>query len=77
MRFEVDRAMEPGTHLDIRATLPGAPCIHIHASGHVVCLHDDGECPGPIRMGMVLETFRRQADQMRLSNYLETGLMAA
>ncbi len=77
MRFEVDRTIELGTHLDIQATLPGAQRIDIHASGHVVRLHDDVEDPGPIRMGMVFETFSRQADQMRLSDYLETGLKAA
>jgi hypothetical protein len=77
MRFEVDRPIEPGTRLDIQATLPGAPRIDVHATGHVVRLHDDANDPGPIRMGMVFETFSRQADRLRLSDYLETELKAA
>ena len=77
MRFEMDRSITPGTRVDIRATLPGPQRIDVHASGRIVRLHDDDDEPGPIRMGMVFETFSRQVDRTQLSEYLATGLKAA
>ena len=70
MRFEIDHALEPGTAIEVRAMLPGANHIRFNASGHVVRIHDDEAEPGPVRMGMVFDSFTRESDHTLLTDYL-------
>ena len=69
MRFELDRSVEPGSRVDVQATLPGAKPTRINLSGHVVRFHEPGES-GPVRMGMVFDGAIRSADRRRLADYL-------
>jgi hypothetical protein len=71
MRFELDEALEAGTRVDVKATLPGAARITIHAGGRVVRLHDDESEPGPVRMGMAIDRFDGGLDRRRLAEYLD------
>ena len=78
MRFELDEALEPGTEVDVRAMLPGACHITFTASGRVIRLHDDLDDMGPMRMGLVIDSFKSSSDETRLTTYLATnGLKAA
>lgn len=72
MRFELDHALEPGTPIVVRAMLPGATHTVFEAAGRVIRLHDADEV-GPVRMGMVFETFADANDQTNLDGYLETA----
>ena len=74
MRFELDEALEPGTHVDITATLPGPDHPTITATGRIVRLHGDSDEPGPVRMGMTFERFSHTADRLRLAHYLDRRL---
>ena len=77
MRIELDRAINPGTRLEVRASLPGTSRTTFHVMGHVVRLHDEDEL-GPMRMGLVFDQFTRNTDQLRLNAYLSgAGLEAA
>ena len=78
MRFEIDEQLQAGQEIEVRAMLPGASHITFNASGRVVRLHDDSDEAGPIRVGMVFDTFTRQIDRKRLVSYLSgAGLKAA
>lgn len=70
MRFELDEALEPGTPIEVRAMLPGARHIVFNASGRVVRLHDDVDERGPMRMGMIFDSFSGEEDQSKLVDYL-------
>ena len=74
MRFELDEALPPGSHLDVRVILPGATTTTFHASGRVVRTHDDPDEPGPVRMGMRFESFRLQTYCAHLKSYLTPRL---
>ncbi|MEX0776496.1 MAG: PilZ domain-containing protein [Phycisphaeraceae bacterium] len=71
MRFELDYALEPGTEVEVRAMLPGAMQMTVHASGKVVRLHDDHDERGPMRMGMSFDQFGEHRDRRQLMDYLE------
>lgn len=70
MRFEFDEAIDPGTAIEVRLTLPGRGRKPIRLSGRVVrVVEEDGE-PGPVRMGMTFAAFNSAADAQRLDDYL-------
>lgn len=75
MRFELDEAVEPGTTLEIRATLPYARHGAFVATGQVIRLHDEREDTpaGPYRMAMQFTSFRCEFDEAHLSEYLSTA----
>lgn len=73
MRFELDSALEPGTAVEVRAMLPGAQHTTIEAAGRIIRLHDDADEPGPVRMGMVIESFATAMDRGKLERYLEAA----
>ena len=77
MRFELDEALEPGSHLEVRVMLPGSPPSTFRATGRVIRMHDDPDEPGPVRMGMHFETFRLAADRKHLAGYLSGRLSQA
>ena len=77
MRFELDEAVQPGAPLDVRVMLPGRKTATFHASGRVVRMHDDADEPGPVRMGMRFDEFRRQSDRDHLSSYLALAVSEA
>jgi c-di-GMP-binding flagellar brake protein YcgR len=77
MRFELDAALEAGTHVEVRAMLPGSQQVTIQASGTVVRQHDDADERGPIRMGLKFERFVRHADRTRLIDYIERSALKA
>jgi hypothetical protein len=70
MRLELDAALELGTHVELRAMLPGSQTATVRAQGTVVRFHDDRHEPGPVRMGVVFEKFPHYSDRKRLSEYL-------
>src|SRR5690606_28307438 len=80
MRFELDQALEPGTTLEVRATLPYSRHGAFVATGQVVRIHDDvEESPsGPYRMAMHFTSFRCDVDEAHLADYLSnSGLRLA
>ena len=72
MRFELDRALEPGTRIEVKAMLPGVNHTRFTAQGCVMRLHDD-ESAGPVRMGMSFESFSEEVDVLRLESYLRAS----
>lgn len=77
MRLELDEPIEFGTEVEVRAMLPGREHIVVEASGRIVRFHDEIEEPGPVRMGMMFDTFTRHLDRQRLTHYLDAGLQRA
>ncbi|MEE9405387.1 MAG: PilZ domain-containing protein [Algisphaera sp.] len=78
MRFELDDALEPGTHIEVRGLLPGQTHIQFNATGRIVRYHDEGPEVGPTRMGMIFEQFETRTDESRLADYLgQAGLRLA
>jgi len=74
MRFELDEPVDPGTEVEVRAMLPGAPHTTFTATGNIVRIHEpQDERYGPIRMGMTFSTFAEHTDQRRLDAYLQTA----
>lgn len=71
MRFELDRELEAGTEVEVRAMLPGYPHTTFNASGHVVRRHDDPEEIGPARMGLIFDKFSHSNDRRKLEDYLD------
>ncbi|MEL7089783.1 MAG: PilZ domain-containing protein [Planctomycetota bacterium] len=71
MRFEIDHALEPGTPVEVRGILPGQEHVTFSATGTVVRFHDDSPEPGPTRMGMNFASDHHEADQDRLTDYLD------
>ena len=69
MRFELDKPIEPGTQVEVRAMLPGARHTTVDAAGRIVRLHAEDE-PGPARMCLKFDTFTRPIDQHKLEQYL-------
>lgn len=69
MRFELDNAVQPGTAVCVRATLPGTRHVTIQAQGRIVRIHDDE--PGPSRMAMAFEFFPVATDRQKLERYLD------
>ena len=73
MRFELDAPLEPGTNIEVRAILPGSQQTTINVSGHIVRYHDEPDERGPIRLGMIFDTFTNPADRVRLIDYLHNS----
>ena len=80
LRFELDHAINPGTKIALRITLPGAASLRaaerkpVFATGNVVWLHeDDLEQPGPVRMACVFSSFCQPGDEERLMRRLKSG----
>jgi len=71
MRFELDESLEAGTPVEVRVMLPGSRPAVFRAAGRVVRRHDDADEPGPVRMGMEFDGFRRSTDRNRLDGYLQ------
>lgn len=70
MRFELDRGLEEGCQIEIRAVLPGETQTSFRATGHVVRRHEDPYDPGPVRMGLEFDAFPAEKDHDRLNDYL-------
>lgn len=79
IRFELDRALPPGTPLEMEITLPemhktiglaGAGAVHVFAS--VVWLEDE-EDPAPYKMAATFTRFARPADAALLRDQLMVG----
>lgn len=79
MRFELDKALEPGAEIEVRGMLPAGRHTTFRAAGQVVRIHDDDESGiGPIRMAMTFDTFTHERERDRLLDYLHTsGLRSA
>lgn len=73
LRFEVDGKLALGTSVDVQATLPGPGNATVKLSGRIVRYHDEPEDLGPIRMGMVVDSFSTQSDHRRWLDYLRGG----
>ena len=77
IRFELDRALKPGSTIDFRAMLPGPYHVTVNLSGKVVRLHDDDELPGPSRMGAEIDQANSPVERQKLSEYLDHSLELA
>lgn len=71
MRFELDAAVEPGTAIAVRGTLPGVEHVRFQATGTVVRVHDDDPHISPTRMAMHFDRFESDADERSLARYLD------
>ncbi len=72
IRFELDFPLDPGTEVELRATLPGEHHTTVSCSGHVVRHHDPTDERGPFRMGLNFDHFKRPIDRRRLTQYLSS-----
>lgn len=80
IRFELDRAIEPGTAVTLRIALPawlagggrGSEPAPVEVLANVVWIDDDG-VPGPVRMAAAFTSFSDAADRDRLFGALATG----
>jgi len=73
LRFELDAAVEPGTRVDVRATLPDVNSTTVCFSGRIVRCHDDPDEIGPVRMGMVVDSFQEATDRRYWLSYLQNN----
>lgn len=76
IRFELDRAVEPGTRIAMRIFLPGT-CERdegrsVLVEGNVVWLADADD-PAPVRMAAVFTHFARAGDRDRLLRHFGSG----
>jgi len=83
--FELDRAIEPGTPVYLRLSLPewlrgyadgSDDRASVHVQGTVVWTDDDG-VPGPVRMAAVFTTFETVGDNDLLDRTLTVRRHAA
>jgi len=78
MRFELDRAVLPGTKVAMQITLPSlspmeiGPGRSIMVFANVLWL-EDAEDPAPFRMAAVFTHFARAGDRERLLRQFATG----
>jgi hypothetical protein len=78
VRFEVDRALKPGTRIAMQITLPTAgdedvgPGRSVYVFANVVWIEDEDE-PGPVRTAAVFNHFARVGDKERLLRQFATG----
>jgi hypothetical protein len=80
MRFELDRALQPGTVVVVRITLPGMGREaqdggSVFAFGNIVWLEDEDD-PAPYRMAAVFTRFAQEGDRERLLSHLNSGRFA-
>ncbi len=71
LRFDIDDPLEPGTEVEVRATLPGRRHISFNATGRIVRIHDESGERGPVRMAVFFDKFASDEDESRLEQYLE------
>lgn len=75
VRFELDRAIAPGTPVAIQITLPAGAGIPagqgrgVFVFANVIWNQDEDE-PGPVRMAAAFSRFARAGDRDRLLGYL-------
>lgn len=78
LRFELDRAIEPGTKIALQITLPTwnqediGPGRSIFVFANVVWLEDEDQ-PGPYKMAAVFTHFARAGDRERLLRQFASG----
>jgi hypothetical protein len=78
VRFELDRAVAPGTKIAMQITLPNldsmqpGPGRSVFVFANVVWLEDEDE-PGPVRMAAVFTHFARVGDKDRLIRQFASG----
>jgi hypothetical protein len=78
LRFELDRAIAPGTKIAMQINLPTmnndkGPGRAVFVFANVVWLEDEDE-PGPVKMAAVFTHFVRLGDEQRLMAQLRTGI---
>ncbi len=78
IRFELDRAVPPGTKIVMQITLPNldpmqiGPGRSILVNANVIWIEDEEE-PGPVRTAAVFTGFARVGDRERLLKQFATG----
>ncbi|MBL8763557.1 MAG: PilZ domain-containing protein [Phycisphaerae bacterium] len=78
MRFELDRAVKPGTTVAIQISLPSmqredvGPGRSVFVFANIVWIDDEDE-PGPVRTAAVFTHFARAGDRDRLLRHVVTG----
>lgn len=81
VRFELDRAIEPGTPIAMRIELPHTAVERsterrsLYAFANVVWMEDDDQ-PGPVRLAAVFTRFARADDAAALRHRLFSGRYA-
>lgn len=73
LRFELDDVVALGTLVEVQATLPGRCSTIVNLSGRVVRYHDDPDDPGPIRVGMMIESFSTENDRHLWLDYIRSS----
>ena len=77
IRFELDRAIEPGTRVAMQITLPTmsddiGPGRSVFVFANIVWLEDEDE-PGPVKMAAAISQYVRAGDKQRLLRQFATG----
>lgn len=78
IRFELDRAVQPGSKIALQITLPSmsqediGPGRSVFVFANVVWLEDEDQ-PGPYKMAAVFTHFARAGDRERLLRQFATG----
>ncbi len=78
VRFELDRAVRPGTTIAMQITLPSGsaedigPGRSVLVFANVVWIEDEDE-PGPVRTAAVFTHFARAGDRERLTRSIGSG----
>lgn len=78
LRFELDRAIAPGTKIALQITLPTwnqediGPGRSVFVFANVVWLEDEDQ-PGPYKMAAVFTHFARAGDRERLLRQFASG----
>ena len=78
IRFELDRAVQPGTKIALQITLPTmnhediGPGRSVFVFANVVWLEDEDQ-PGPYKMAAIFTHFARAGDRERLLQQFATG----
>jgi c-di-GMP-binding flagellar brake protein YcgR len=71
VRFELDRPLPFGEHVEVRINLPGADQQQIAAQGVVVRYHDDQENRGPVRMALSFTDWVDPTDKQTLDHFVD------
>ncbi len=72
MRYELDEALPPGTHIDLEIQFPGTT-TPIRGSGQVVRVFDHSDDPGPRRQAVRLDRFSTELDRQTLARLIDDG----
>ena len=76
LRFELDHPVALGKPVDVRATLPGRNATTVNLSGRIVRYHDDPDDPGPIRVGMKIDSFSTEDDRRLWLDYIRSSRLS-